>query len=506
MTIGDFYRTNDVHQSRLKSMATDQDAQELARHLNEIFYPNEKGDKNIESSSNSLIKEILKLLGNYSFKNDKRSIHSSIRSNNIDAGSIISYEDNFKELQDILAKTKKNAENTCYQKFSTIKAELEQLKIFIDQLPVPGTKKELKISKKKQSIAKGRLEKIYNDIISYLEQQGYSDTSAVVRKNYIGTSKNNKEMEDSRATIAHRIYQLREIADFLASNPIAVPAKVYGDVLEYALGALSNIQLKDIPNKVNKMTKEELKLEELKKGVHGANTKNLGEHKNRVAIGVGNVVVTYEEEGTAKDPFSDRQGKMDVEFTLPGLPGTGKTYRISAKNWATVKETEKSPRDFGSTRVGAAILRSLGPQGLYDHFSPAIVCAEPGSAEFNQLQYSHKIAKYSLLLDILMGYSQTNNYADTVVINDRQVKEMKVFSIRHILEAVESETLKLKPIKLSIRDYDDGIGGKNWYNFRQKLSYNDVYKELLKYRASLRYLDLVNTMGGEDKFVHGKKV
>lgn len=492
MTIGDFYRTS--VQQRLGNMTTDKDAQALARHLNEIFYPNEKGDKNIESASNSLVNEILRLLGNYSFKSEKRSIHSSIQSNNIDAGSIISHEDNFKELQDILAKTKKNAENTCYQKFSTIKAELEQLRVFIDQLPVPGTKKELEVSKKKQSIAKGRLEKVYNDITTYLEQQGYNDTSAVIRNNYIGTSKNNKEMEDSRATIAHRIYQLREITDFLVSNPIAVPAKVYGDVLEYALGALSNVQLNDIPNKVNAMVEQGLGLEKLKERVHGADTKNLGEHKNRVAIGVGNVAVTYTEDGIAKDPFSDRQGKMDVEFTLPG---TGKTYRISAKNWATVKETEKSPRDFGSTRLGAAILRSLGPQGLYDNFSPAIVYAKQGSAEFNQLQHSHQIAKYSLLLDILMGYSQTNNYADTVVINDRQAKEMKVFSIRHILEKVSQSS------SLSVKDYDEGVQA-NWHSFRSGLDYNGIYKELLTYRASLRYLDLINTMGKE-KFIHGKE-
>jgi hypothetical protein len=36
----------------------------------------------------------------------------------------------------------------------------------------------------------------------------------------------------------------------------------------------------------------------------------------------------------------------------------------------------------------------------------------------------HLIAKYSLLLDILMGYSQINNYADTVVINNRSKREI----------------------------------------------------------------------------------
>jgi hypothetical protein len=32
---------------------------------------------------------------------------------------------------------------------------------------------------------------------------------------------------------------------------------------------------------------------------------------------------------------------------------------------------------------------------------------------------AHRLAKYSILIDILMGYSQTENYADTIVINVR---------------------------------------------------------------------------------------
>jgi hypothetical protein len=38
----------------------------------------------------------------------------------------------------------------------------------------------------------------------------------------------------------------------------------------------------------------------------------------------------------------------------------------------------------------------------------------PGQAYYNQI---HNFAKVNLLLDILMGYSQKNLYADTIVIN-----------------------------------------------------------------------------------------
>jgi hypothetical protein len=49
---------------------------------------------------------------------------------------------------------------------------------------------------------------------------------------------------------------------------------------------------------------------------------------------------------------------------------------------------------------------------------------------------AHRLAKYSILIDILMGYSQTENYADTIVINVRSEQRVIVGSIVDIIDQI----------------------------------------------------------------------
>ena len=131
----------------------------------------------------------------------------------------------------------------------------------------------------------------------------------------------------------------------------------------------------------------------------------------------------------AKDfnPDKDRQGKMDVEFMFNTEAKQTIPFRISAKNWQTLD------RDFGETNVIYALLRSAGNESAVEY---AFAMQDKDATN---LSAAHRLAKYSLLVDILMGYSQQNNYADTIVINVRNEQRVIVASIIDIVDQINAD-------------------------------------------------------------------
>lgn len=142
-----------------------------------------------------------------------------------------------------------------------------------------------------------------------------------------------------------------------------------------------------------------------------------------------------------------RQGKMDVDFKLKkGKDGKESSepvsLRISAKNWAG----SLSSHDFGSTGFTYAISRTLQDDFKLKSLIKALAMPQEG-IDLNSI---HKLAKYSLFADILMGYSQESLYADTVVINC-QGKGFLVFPLKAIFEEINEQ--KNPPLI----DYDQKI-------------------------------------------------
>lgn len=134
-------------------------------------------------------------------------------------------------------------------------------------------------------------------------------------------------------------------------------------------------------------------------------------------------------------PDSDRQGKMDVNFTFNDN-GNYIPFRISAKNWQGLN------RDFGSTNVIYALIRSLDIEGA-ELYTSAM------TDEGQVVQDANELAKYAILVDILMGYSQKNNYADTLFINDRVGKAVYVISLVDLFEKIYNNIAKV-----NIQGYD----------------------------------------------------
>lgn len=128
--------------------------------------------------------------------------------------------------------------------------------------------------------------------------------------------------------------------------------------------------------------------------------------------------------------FENKSGKMDILFTLPNINGQSKVFRISAKNWAVINNS----RDFGETDMLSAILRTtseLDPAFKYAVQTNWDKMPEP------YLSKAKQFGRICILVDVLVGYSQSTGYADTVVVNDRSDKKIKVYSMVKLLNKVQ---------------------------------------------------------------------
>ena len=136
--------------------------------------------------------------------------------------------------------------------------------------------------------------------------------------------------------------------------------------------------------------------------------------------------------------LADKMGKVD--FIFNEYENTQRKFYASLKSWGS------ADRDFGHTSLLGGITRGssldsalayglvIGYYNPQDKFAPAVT---GGAATF------HQFAKACLFVDILIGISQTMGHlADTIVINDRPNKRIRVFSTIDLIISV-SEDLSL---------------------------------------------------------------
>lgn len=217
----------------------------------------------------------------------------------------------------------------------------------------------------------------------------------------------------------------------------------YGQVLEWVLQAFSDKTNKAAEEIGNQMVKDFTKTAgSIKTGPSSLNLLQVSsikfDDKNIVKIQekpeeTQKIIISDPKGGKVEfdwissfRPDGSRQGKMDVDFKFND-PKTGKQipFRISAKNWKTLD------RDFGDTNVIYALLRSAGNNGAINY-----MLAMQDEKNQNNIDKAHRLAKYCLVADILMGLSQEGHFADTIVINVRQEKRVIVGSIIDILDNI----------------------------------------------------------------------
>ncbi len=154
-------------------------------------------------------------------------------------------------------------------------------------------------------------------------------------------------------------------------------------------------------------------------------------------------------------PFDGKQGKVDITFKIPGVENG---FNISAKNWQSLLD-----RDFGETTLYNALMRTVNLDKTLE-YGLVLGYYGPRDKIWPELKI-HQFAKIAVLVDTLIGYSQKNNYADTLVINDRsnKSKPIKVYSMYNILDKLDRDLDLIDSLPVS--NYNEAITG---FDLKQK--------------------------------------
>lgn len=175
---------------------------------------------------------------------------------------------------------------------------------------------------------------------------------------------------------------------------------------------------------------------------------------------------------TIQGAFDEKQGKMDVLMTMPN---SDDTFRASAKNWTSFKH-----RDFGTTRLSYAILRSAGLNDLFAYGFGL------GWSEYSgDISKLHNFAKMAVLVDILMGYSQESGYADTIVINNRSHAHVYVYSMRSLLDKAASDLTNLKLIGYNDTEIANSINLDFSHHLDNQNYMQSIYSSLSAFQISV---------------------
>ena len=290
-----------------------------------------------------------------------------------------------------------------------------------------------------------------------------------------------------------------------------LPTKTIGDILEIVLGYYSFYNTnKQIQGTVEEL--QEIVLGEKKtSSVVEANKENKtittaltpkkrskGNDKQKYTIGIGSKTLAIEIVPSYNDAYG-RSQKMDIVLNLPELNKKEVSpLRVSAKNWHELKG------DFGTTSMAYAITRSYNKfqKGstdlsnsnslLYQTFKE-IGAEKKEEGQQLQVQDAHNLAKYSIAADILMGYSQSEGYVDTIIINDRTKPKIHVINLNTLMNNIYTNIRDFK-----VFNYDKETFEANFKNIlnEQNISITNESgntENINRLELILRYLQSTQT-------------
>lgn len=276
---------------------------------------------------------------------------------------------------------------------------------------------------------------------------------------------------------------------FAALSTVTILPSDYGDILEIALGLLQYDMNSVTDEVIAELVKNMAKGSGSTKGRSKAGTEVFISTKDFLDDKTQNKRKGYKFtvdnlEITSNPASGGRQGKIDVLLNLPDI--ANQPFRISAKNWNSVN-------DFGETNLWYALSRTVSKKTALEHYIYSLAAYE---ANDNQLKAAHDLAKMSVFLDTIMGYSQQNNYVDTLVINDRSKRKVHVFSIRRLLQNFRDNTSHIV-----ITGYDENnvissarlaydrysLNGENTNAFKQGLIASYINMRVSAKFTSLKY-------------------
>ena len=448
MTLGEYYRNKhhnvsfeaaiqQVHDniySMAYSQKTVEECKKLQDFLNQAFYPDKYGTANDQNYSQAISTLIAKA---YEEKYNAAVNNFSMGKSGVGYGNVT-----METLPTLIRDKHETFAHTSRMYVSTISDRLQRVKTALQ---------------KAENISAPEIESYRQDLLSLYQQLSYLEEMKGVAA---GSDKKGAffDLQGANANLIDAINKMdKEFAEASTVGGLFTPYD-YGQVLEWILQAFSNhtedcadqIAESLVENFVNtagsittgksgtdflQIRSKDVKLDKL----NAIQKKNDDQSTSMFLVDEnGNEFKLEIPRGF--NPDSERQGKMDVEFKFNTDAKKTIPFRISAKNWQTLD------RDFGETNVIYALLRSAGNESAVEY-----ALAMQDNDE-NNTSAAHRLAKYSLLVDILMGYSQQNNYADTIVINVRNEQRVIVASIIDIVDQINRE---LKTFNLA--GYQDAV-------------------------------------------------
>ena len=348
---------------------------EIGNFLTNIFYGNQENSKKFQELLN---KNIMAYLEN-KIQGIQPKIENLLSSDRIEKNSTGDNSDKI-ELTDWVSYSHKK-----YIEEKTILLRLEQVK------------NKLSLLKNDNSLYQ-KYETLLNELQNFEKQ-----AKSLRGKEYV------YYINDQNKDLINRIDNLYKELTYFSSLPI--PLYALGEIFEKALSAsavyIKNYSVENVDKIVEEAFNQKTTGSEIAYRGEFKDISIVGKNQSKLKIG---------------STFAGKQGKADIKLELD-LPNIGNSsFKVSAKNWGML-----DGKDFGNINLWDALARSSQHYGQVMGYGVQMI-----RGKYKKINL-HQWARMCILLDSLMGYSQKNNYADTIIINDRGNRKIRVYSISNII-------------------------------------------------------------------------
>lgn len=455
-------------ENQLKTGPTKTECETLSNYLTEVLY-----DKGKSPQGNSKINKIVEQAYEY---------HTKKALDNFQLGAKHHYTP--EQVGKIARERHESTKHKNYIKQQTIESRIKKVEKLLEQIKTNKVKKSVQqLEQAKKGLID--LKKEMEFFLSRYGKEGNEKVKIELDGNYVFSFL--KDID-------------QKYEQFLTTSVADLTPKDYGDVLEYALNTLNydieQVKEESISDIIAQIAKTEgsattggkdaIVLDTSISALNPNNSNKKSKKNETFELNLGGVKINYSQTLNAD---SSRQGKMDVHLKSANNKRLKRDFRISAKNW-----TQLNDRDFGSTSMAYALLRSLEKYNT-QHFICVMADEE---VEENKLSQAHALAKLAIVADILMGYSQKENYADTLVINVRGAQpQVIVKSLKDIFNQLSSNIEALKG--LPVKGYESKNLAENIQTIRREsvnrfgnIAFTDLAMSYLNdIRVSVVYSDLM---------------
>lgn len=304
------------------------------------------------------------------------------------------------------------------------------------------------------------------DQILQLANQAKNISSSYLKK--WGSSGDNMIQYDMMDTKSKNKYQgiIRQLNDALTQVSAATYSQAIGTSFEYAIGTLDDRLNDTVDNISTNLLKNEIvtgnKIDNITFSGIDTHMKNLSSSfKRSFEDSTVNIKTSGKGEVTQGVVF-----KTDVNLLYGG-----ETYKISAKNYSL--KYNKNIHMVQNTPLLNVLMKNTSNEFI-NHAFNIIFSNDGDSRQRNYSSQTHRAIKTILILEAISGLSQKAGAADTLVINSRSEKKIKVFSMADLItpEQLIDTRFKISGYKLDkdITNYNKWQGeGRDWLNSKKRI-------------------------------------